>query len=146
MLGCDAMEQRMLLIDEADDFLFDRRTARNSWERTMVNQMLRQMETLRAPFVATTNLADQLDPATRRRFTLQAQFRSLDAGRMAALLARQFGHKLAPGQMPEGLTPGDFALVAQRAALLGEGNPVTLLRWLRAESDFRAGRCGPIGF
>ena len=53
----------MLLIDEADDFLSDRRDAQRGWERSMVNEMLRQMDGLAAPFVATTNLADRLDPA-----------------------------------------------------------------------------------
>ena len=53
----------MLLIDEADDFLSDRRDAQRGWERSMVNEMLRQMDGLAAPFVATTNLADRLAPA-----------------------------------------------------------------------------------
>ncbi|MDV5825811.1 AAA family ATPase [Sphingobium naphthae] len=67
----------LLLLDEADSFLFDRRGATRSWESAMVNEMLRSMEALRATFIATTNLIDRMDPATQRRFTLRVSFQSL---------------------------------------------------------------------
>lgn len=136
----------LLLIDEADDFLSDRREATRSWERSMVNEMLRQMETLRAPFVATTNLADRLDPATQRRFTMHARFRALDPGRAASLYAASFGHALPNGVALEGQTPGDFAVVAKRAKLLGEGNPLRLVHWLRAEAAARGEGRAVMGF
>jgi len=47
----------LLLIDEADSFLYRRETAQRSWEVRQVNEMLVQLEHLRGPFVATTNLA-----------------------------------------------------------------------------------------
>ena len=112
----------------------------------MVNEMLRQMEVLHAPFVATTNLADGLDPATQRRFTLRATFRTLDEDRSAALFVRWFGQILPRGVLLTGQTPGDFALVAARAKLLGETNQQLLLRWLIAEAAARGeGRCA-VGF
>lgn len=54
----------LLLIDEVDSFLQDRRGAKNSWEVTLVNEMLTQMEAFSGVFIASTNLMDGLDQAT----------------------------------------------------------------------------------
>jgi transitional endoplasmic reticulum ATPase len=128
----------LLLIDEADVFLFDRARAERSWETSMVAEMLRWMEDARAPFVATTNFADRLDPATQRRFTLRATFRPLPAGTAATLFARWFGEP-APEPL-DGLVPGDFALVARRAEVLGETRRKVLAEWLRDEAATRGER------
>lgn len=135
----------LLLIDEADEFLTDRREASRSWERSMVNEMLRQMEGLQAPFVATTNLADRLDSATQRRFTLKVNFQSLSGDRAATLFHGYFGRLPPAGVRLLNQTPGDFAVVAKRASVLGETNPSILARWLRLEAEARVvGRA--IGF
>ena len=137
----------LLLIDEADDFLFDRRRAERSWEAGMVNEMLRAMERQAGPFVATTNLADALDPAAQRRFTLHVRFRALSPTRAAELFARTFGQPLPAGTEPlDALTPGDFAVVAQRAGLLGETDPLALIRELRGEAEARGHARGRAGF
>lgn len=136
----------LLLIDEADDFLADRRSAQRSWERTMVNQMLRQMEALEAPLVATTNAPDLLDPATQRRFTLRVGFRALDERRASAQFRQWFGSNLPRDLRLTAATPGDFALVARRAQLLGETDPVLLARWLIDEAEARSGPARTIGF
>lgn len=137
----------LLLIDEADDFLFDRRRAERSWESAMVNEMLRAMERQAGPFVATTNLADLLDPAAQRRFTLHVRFRALTPGRAAALFAATFGRALPAGTEPlDALTPGDFAVVSDRARLLGEADPAVLVRELRAEAEARGHGGGRAGF
>lgn len=130
--------QALLLIDEADDFLSNRQEATRGWERSMVNEMLRQMEALDAPFVATTNLADRLDPATQRRFTLRIEFRALDEARAAALFHRYFGRHLPAGLRLHDQTPGDFSVVAKRAALLGERETSALARWLLLEAEARS--------
>lgn len=136
----------LLLIDEADDFLADRRDATSSWERSMVNEMLRQMEKLEAPFVATTNHPQSLDLATQRRFTLRANFKALDEQRAAAQFRRWFGCEVPRGVRLSGSTPGDFALVANRAKLLGESDPRRLVAWLRDEAELRGERRPAIGF
>lgn len=136
----------LLLIDEADDFLADRRDATRSWERSMVNEMLRQMESLAAPFVATTNNPQLLDPANQRRFTLRATFMALDEQRAAEQFRRWFGCEVPGGKRLFGSTPGDFALVANRARLLGESNPDRLVGWLREEAEFRGESRSVIGF
>ena len=138
----------MLLIDEADSFLFRRESGQRSWEVGMVNEMLRQMECIRSPFVATTNLADKLDPAMQRRFTVRATFQTMTVFQARRLFHAQFGQDWPQGQpVPEGQTPGDFAVVSQRANLLGETRSEVILRWLRDEIQARgAGRGGPMGF
>lgn len=136
----------LLLIDEADDFLFDRREATHSWERAPVNEMLRQMEALAAPFVATTNLADRLDPATQRRFTARATFRPMTPTQSAALFARHFRAAMPDGFELHGQTPGDFATVAARADLLGESDPATIRRWLQEEAVARGEFGSRMGF
>jgi SpoVK/Ycf46/Vps4 family AAA+-type ATPase len=136
----------LLLIDEADDFLADRREAQRSWERSMVNQMLRQMEALECPFVATTNNPQMLDPATQRRFTMRVAFRALDADRTAQQFRRWFGSGIPPGFHLTNTTPGDFAVVAKRAQLLGECDPRQLARWLWEEAEARGEMRAAIGF
>ena len=136
----------LLLIDEADDFLSDRRNAERRWERSMVNEMLRQMEALKAPFVATSNLAEDFDPATQRRFTIRATFRALDKKRATALFQRWFGMALPNSLSLHGVTPGDFALVARRAKLLGQADPAVLADWLEQESAARGEGKVVVGF
>ncbi|MEH6791108.1 AAA family ATPase [Parasphingorhabdus sp.] len=137
----------LLLIDEADDFLSDRTDAQRSWERTMVNGMLRQMEALKSPFIATTNYAELLDPASQRRFTIRVSFQELSADHAGDLFTRYFRLSLPADCQPlDGQTPGDFAVVAERARLLGITDTQTLVRWLRDEAEARGNRRGPIGF
>ena len=113
----------------------------------MVNEMLRQMESLRHPFVATTNYAATLDPASQRRFTMRVAFQTLDARRTLTLFERYFSSAY-PANLPPlaDQTPGDFAVVAARASLLGVSDPKILAKWLREEAEARGGIVRPIGF
>ena len=112
----------------------------------MVSEMLRQMEQLRTPFIATTNLADRLDPATRRRFTVQAGFTVLNAEQARAQFQSWFTDAAPEDASLDGLTPGDFALVARRAGLLGETCAGVIAKWLQEEADARNGSRNPLGF
>ncbi|WCT80261.1 AAA family ATPase [Novosphingobium humi] len=138
----------MLLIDEVDSFLHAREEGQRSWEISKVNEMLVQMDHLRVPFVATTNLADKLDPATQRRFTLRVAFQAMSGEQARSLFRAHFAQDW-PTHYPahEGQTPGDFAVVANRARLLGESEAGVLLRWLREEVEARGGaQRGAMGF
>jgi SpoVK/Ycf46/Vps4 family AAA+-type ATPase len=129
----------MLILDEADSMLRDRRGADRGWEVSMVNELLSWMEAHPLPFVMTTNLADQLDPASSRRFLFKLRFEPLDAGRARLLFERSFC--LAPPaalDRLDDLVPADFNLVARRAALLGATTPDELLTLLREEVESRA--------
>ena len=67
----------VLLLDEADGLLRDRRSAVRSWELTQVNEILCQMEAFDGVFVCATNLPGELDAATLRRFHLKIAFKPL---------------------------------------------------------------------
>ena len=67
-------EEALLLLDEADSFLGERKSAKNSWEITAVNEMLTQMERFDGLFICSTNLMQRLDEATFRRFALKIKF------------------------------------------------------------------------
>jgi SpoVK/Ycf46/Vps4 family AAA+-type ATPase len=138
----------LLLIDEVDSFLYRREAGQRSWEVSQVNEMLVQLEHLRTPFIATTNLADKLDPATQRRFTIRAVFNAMTPAQAAKLFKGRFGLDW-PSEWPvhHGQTPGDFAVVAHRARLLAEKDPAVLVRWLRDEIDARGDQVrGTMGF
>lgn len=116
-------EGAVLLLDEVDSFLQDRRRAQNSWEVTGVNEMLTQMESFAGVFIASTNLMEGLDQAALRRFDLKAKFDFLLADQTWGLLARHCGHLGLDTPPPElraragrlsRLTPGDFAAVVRQ--------------------------------
>jgi hypothetical protein len=70
-------EKAVLLLDEADSFLQDRRGAQRTYEVTEVNEMLQGMERFNGIFVCTTNLMDAIDQAALRRFTFKIRFKPL---------------------------------------------------------------------
>jgi len=140
-------EGALLIFDEADSLLADRRDAQRSWEVSQVNEMLTWMESHPLPFVCTTNLVEKLDPATQRRFTFRICFDSLSGAQLVAAWQAHFD--AAP---PEGLTrldrlaPGDFANVARRMRAIGEARPAQILHELTREAAAKEGASRPIGF
>jgi transitional endoplasmic reticulum ATPase len=137
-------EGAMLVFDEADSLLQDRREAHYGWEITQVNEMLTWMENHSLPFVCTTNLMERLDPACLRRFALKLRFDPLTPAQ-AALAFRCFFGTEAPDALMAGLTPGDFAAVRKKHAILG-GDARTLTEWLMDELESKDGRRRIIGF
>lgn len=121
------LEKAVLLLDEADSFLQDRRGAQRSYEVTEVNEMLQGMERYAGIFICTTNLLESLDQAALRRFTFKIKFMPLTAGQRetmfvtealagaAALLAPPLRKRLA---LLTQLCPGDFAAVRRQALIL----------------------------
>lgn len=145
----NAVQRRaVLIIDEADSLLRDRALAKAVWEVSQVNEMLRQMEEHPMPFIATTNLVDALDPATTRRFTFKVKFRVMNEWQAREAFLRSFN--LAPPpplDLLGELTPGDFALVARKARVLGVSDPEALVDLLAAEVSAKPGGArGAIGF
>ena len=66
--------QAILLLDEVDGLLQDRRQATRSWEVSQVNEFLVQLESFNGVVVATTNRFDELDQAALRRFDFKMHF------------------------------------------------------------------------
>ncbi|HEY2254837.1 MAG TPA: AAA family ATPase, partial [Variovorax sp.] len=120
-------EKAVLLLDEADSFLQDRRGAQRTYEVTEVNEMLQGMERFDGIFVCTTNLMDRLDQAALRRFTFKIKFMPLTAGQRermfvnealggdASLLSNDIRLRLAKLSQ---LCPGDFAAVKRQTEIL----------------------------
>src|SRR3546814_276487 len=82
-------EGAVLLIDEIETFLLDRRSAQRHWEVSLVNEMLTQMEGHDGIFIASTNQIDALDKAALRRFDIKIGFGALRPNKAWELLRRQ---------------------------------------------------------
>ena len=116
-------KKAVLVFDEVDSFLQDRSMAARSWEITQVNEMLVQMESFDGIFIATTNLIDNLDKASLRRFDLKLEFGYLLPNQAlnlfkkeCALLKVKFDESAAKKVSNLGLlAPGDFASVRRQA-------------------------------
>ena len=116
-------ENAVLVFDEVDSFLADRTQAKQSWEVTQVNEMLVQMENFDGVFIATTNLMDNLDKASLRRFDLKLEFEYLNP-KQSWKMFKEFSKELklpkVKGRFKQEiqslkqLTPGDFASVIRQ--------------------------------
>lgn len=137
-------EQAVLLLDEADSFLLDRKSAHRSHEVSEVNEMLQGMERFRGVFVCTTNLMDRIDAAALRRFTFKLRFLPLKFEQRLALFAREVLQTADVSALdPEWtsrlrqldqLCTGDFAAVRRQWDILGERpTPEDFLDQLEAE-------------
>jgi SpoVK/Ycf46/Vps4 family AAA+-type ATPase len=150
-------EGAVLLLDEADSFLFDRGRAQRSWEMTQTNEMLQQLEACRGVVACTTNLFHELDPAVLRRFTFKFAFLALRPEQALALFRRTLAGLRGDAAEADGaardlgalatLTPGDFAAVARRLRALDEvPSARRLLDELRAELAVKKDPPARIGF
>jgi SpoVK/Ycf46/Vps4 family AAA+-type ATPase len=120
-------EKAVLLLDEADSFLQDRRGAQRTYEVTEVNEMLQGMERHNGIFICTTNLLDKIDQAALRRFTFKIKFMPLTAVQRetmfvtealagdAELLTADLRTRLAKLTQ---ICPGDFAAVKRQTDIL----------------------------
>ena len=150
-------DKAVLLIDEVDGFLQDRRRARQSWEVSHVNEMLTQMESFPGVFIASTNLVDGLDQASLRRFDLKMMFRYL-LPEQGWTLFRSHCKSLDLSLDGDGddlkrdlsrlpnLTPGDFAAVVRRHRFNPVASPRDLLQALTQECSLKEGGRHRIGF
>ena len=145
----------LLLLDEADSFLSERQSAKNSWEVTAANEMLTQMERFDGLFICSTNLMQRLDQASLRRFTLKIKFDFLKPEQRWTLF---FAHATRVNRVHEAkyramldqlhnLTPGDFATVRRQAKLIGVTLTADeLITRLKHECRAKSGNSRPIGF
>lgn len=140
----------LLLLDEADSFLRDRKNSNHSWETTQVNELLVQMENFEGIFICSTNLMKDLDTAALRRFDFKLEFTYLKTEQAWKLLKGYLGEALSnlsahkKGKLTrqlasmEFLTPGDFAAVNRKLTVLGEMDNVELfIEELKGEVNFK---------
>ncbi len=136
-------ENAVLLLDEADSFLQDRRGAQRTYEVTEVNEMLQGMERFNGIFICTTNLFDSIDQAALRRFTFKIQFKPLQPAQREAMFITEALAGDAAALTPQTKTRlaeltqlclGDFAAVRRQAVILDATlEPLEYLAQLEAE-------------
>lgn len=116
--------KKFLIIDEADTFLKNREQMEKSWEISMVNEMLTQIESHKYPMAMTTNLFKDIDPAAKRRFLfkIHCDYMSADQADMAFEV---FFDRKAPESLRKmkNLTPADFALVRNQLRFMPKDMP-----------------------
>jgi SpoVK/Ycf46/Vps4 family AAA+-type ATPase len=120
-------EKAVLLLDEADSFLQDRRGAQRTYEVTEVNEMLQGMERFAGIFICTTNLFDSIDQAALRRFTFKIRFMPLTGEQRETMFVAEAlagDRALLTATVKKSLSlltqlcPGDFAAVKRQAVIL----------------------------
>lgn len=134
-------QKAVLQFDEVDSFLQDRQKAAKQWEVTQVNEMLTQMENFQGVFIASTNLFQNLDEASLRRFDMAIKFDFMDAEAAWHMLVKTCSilgvddvepqQKIRLSRLAQ-LTPGDFEQVVRRARLLRPQSASEVLRQLES--------------
>ena len=145
----------ILLLDEADTYLQDRKKLQRSWEISGVNEMLSQIEAFDGVFICSTNLMDSLDSAALRRFDLKIKFGYLNkmqawdlfqrsAVGLSVSLDRCVETKLNSLNM---LSPGDFAAVLRQSRFRPIKDSWDLYSRLESECNIKPeGQNRKIGF
>ncbi len=148
-------EEAVLLVDEVEGFLKDRRQARSRWEITGVNEMLTRMESFPGVFIASTNLLDSLDQAALRRFDLKIKFDFLLPCQSQALLESHCNNlkldtpdKALTARIGRlnNLTLGDFAAVVRRHRFQPVSTAADMVTALEEECSLKENFKRPIGF
>ena len=121
----------VLLFDEADSFFSNREGAVRSWERTLENEFLTQMEEFNGILICTTNLKAIMDPAMQRRFHILTEFKPLAKSGIEKLLGSFFAAYNFESNQTEKLlrydsvTPGDFGSLAGKIRFM-ESSQISL--------------------
>ncbi len=110
----------VLVIDEADSFIFSRESAVRSWETSAVNEFLTSLESFKGICICTTNRRENMDSAAMRRFAFkvgftyagQEQVISLYETILSPLIRGKLSNELRNQLLAcKYLTAGDFAAV-----------------------------------
>ncbi len=125
-----ANEGAVLVLDEVDTFLGVRNASRRTWEISMVNELLVQIEKHRGLVICTTNHLEGLDGAALRRFPLKVEFRCLKPNQAVTMYKVILGPR-ARGALSGALasrlrdmtplTVADLMLVLRNHRMLGDG-------------------------
>jgi SpoVK/Ycf46/Vps4 family AAA+-type ATPase len=148
----------ILIIDEADSFLYSREIVVRSWENTLVNEFLTTLETCRGFCICTTNRIENMDAAAMRRFSFKISFSYAGQEQIIALYNKILA-PLAKGSMSKSLerelktmprlTPGDFHAVESQFWLSDttEVSHEELVKALKREQGMKLERDGRrVGF
>jgi transitional endoplasmic reticulum ATPase len=141
----------ILFVDEVDGFFQSRYRTHHSWEVTLVNELLGELERFGGTFVGATNLRDSLDLAVFRRFDFKVGFDYLKPEQAWLLFTAMVGAMKVPTNPSEvgqfkarlahlhHLTPGDFAVIKRKSLLVEKPTAELLLNWLEQEVAAKPG-------
>jgi len=138
----EAKEKNAILIfDEADSFLFNRKNSKQEYTVAQVNEMLTQMEDHPLPFICTTNLKDGLDPASFRRFIFKIKYDFMNEENIQAGIKEYFNKDIIIKDIKEKelqyITAGDFVVVKRKLDILESGKykKDLILDYLKEEQE-----------
>lgn len=122
----EAKEKKaILIIDEADSMLYDRRFSTQMYQATAVNEVLTQMEDHPYPFIMTSNLKDKIDTAALRRFVFKIKYDYMKPENVQAGVKTYFGKefKLSKEQLDrlKYICSGDFKVAKAKVDILENG-------------------------
>jgi len=148
----EAMEEEAVLIfDEVDGFLAERGQAKVNWEVTQVNEMLVQMEKFDGIFIATTNLIEQIDQASLRRFDLKLEFKTLAPEQLEKIFisyAKELNieaptaNELHTIRSFKKLSPGDFATIIRQSKFKKIDSCEAFIKRLKEEQKLKKNKDG----
>lgn len=145
----------ILLFDEADSFFSDRSSAKNSWERTMVNEFLTQMEEFKGILICTTNLRKIMDPAMQRRFHILSEFKPMTVKGIRKMLHNYFSSwKFTDEDIDaiakyDSVTPGDFSQLFGKIRFMDKeeiDSEKIVKELVEIQKEKNSGSCSRIGF
>lgn len=119
-------QKKILLFDEVDSFFRERSYASQSWEITLVNEFLTQMEKFEGIVICTTNLRNIMDKAMQRRFHIMVEFKALKDEGVESLLGKYFPEfdfseeDIRRISMFQSATPGDFGNLSSRLRFMNQ--------------------------
>jgi transitional endoplasmic reticulum ATPase len=129
---CEAQESNCILFfDEADSLLYPRKEANRSWERSITNEILTQMDSYAGIVIFATNDVGGLDHASLRRFQFKIEYLPLTPegnvqfynSILSPLISKNnnFSDKdLDRVRKLRNLTPGDFAIVKEQCTFINQ--------------------------
>lgn len=119
-------QKKILLFDEVDSFFRERSYASQSWEITLVNEFLTQMEKFEGIVICTTNLRNIMDKAMQRRFHIMVEFKTLKDEGVKSLLGKYFPQfdfnkeDIRRISRFQSATPGDFGNLSSRLRFMNQ--------------------------
>ncbi|EAI5464504.1 ATP-binding protein [Campylobacter lari] len=139
-------DNAILQLDEIDALIYSRDEANKSWEKSLVNEMLMQMENFEGIFIASTNYLQSLDKASIRRFDLKIEFQALKQEKLLKafeFFAKELNLSFDKKQIAKRLLKlqniclGDFALILRQNKIFKIKNADEFLEKLEKESKLK---------
>lgn len=127
-------EKAMIILDEADILLKDRKTAKNIWEISQTEALLTELEEYDYPVIMTTNLFDNIDEAAMRRFDFKIKHDYLNEEQVK-IAFKHFLNIIPKSNISElnRLTPGDFITIIKRMRFSSDKSEKKYIEELKSE-------------